>query len=173
MLKLTSEQKLKYYEKSYKSVDGLWFMKTEEVIGFAKTLDIDAEVWKVMPKIQARQLKALVKTKDKTKAFLEAFQAKLAMDGFEFKVLKTSEADGILIEAASCPWVELLKRSGREHLADLIGNRICSTEYAVWADEFETGLAVEFQERICGGGKCCRMRFGRKKAPSATPVTGS
>lgn len=163
MLKLTSEQKMKFYERSYKAVDGLWFMKTEEVLGFAKTLDIDTEVWKVMPKIQARQLKTLVKTKDKTRAFLEAFSAKLALDGFDFKPAKKNDADEIVIETKNCPWCELLKKSGREHLSDLIGSRICSTEYGVWAEEFETGYSVEFRDRICGGGSHCVMRFFRKR----------
>lgn len=163
MLKLTSEQKKNFYERSYKAVDGLWFMKTEEVLGFAKTLDIDTEVWKVMPKIQARQLKPLVKTKDKIKAFIEAFSAKLSLDGFDIKPVKLTDNGEITVQSKNCPWFDLLKKSGREHLADLIGSRICSTEYGVWAEEFETGLSVEFKERICGGGSCCEMRFFKKR----------
>lgn len=162
MLKLSAAKKKDFYERSYKSVDGLWFMKTEAVIGFDRTLDIDNEVWKIMPKIQARMLKPLVRTKDKNKALTEAFTAKLDMDGFKLKPVKKISREEIVIETKNCPWFDLLKKSNREHLAEKIGSRICSTEYQVWADEFETGLSLEMKEKICSGGSSCVMRFYKK-----------
>jgi len=58
MLKLTDKQIVEYFKRSYTAVDGLWFMKVEEIYGFDTALDIDEEVWKVMPKIQARPWEA-------------------------------------------------------------------------------------------------------------------
>ena len=46
-----------YLLRSCAAVNGLWFMKVEEKYGFDAALDLDAAVWAVMPKIQARQLK--------------------------------------------------------------------------------------------------------------------
>ncbi|MHB1377104.1 MAG: DUF6125 family protein, partial [Candidatus Humimicrobiaceae bacterium] len=51
---LSSRQVKEYLQNSYAKVDGLWFLKTEEQFGFEKALESDLEVWKVMPKIQAR-----------------------------------------------------------------------------------------------------------------------
>jgi hypothetical protein len=59
MIQLTPEQIAEYYHRSYTVVDGLWFMKIEEKYGFDAALDIDKEVWKVFPKMQARLLKSL------------------------------------------------------------------------------------------------------------------
>ena len=58
MTKLSSQQVAEYFSRSYKTVDGLWFMKVEEKHGFDAALELDNEIWKVMPKIQARMIKS-------------------------------------------------------------------------------------------------------------------
>ena len=70
MTRLTEEQKTEYFRRSYTAVDGLWFMKVEEAYGFDNALDIDDEVWKVLPKIQARMLKGLTETGDDLESVL-------------------------------------------------------------------------------------------------------
>ncbi|NLE90228.1 MAG: hypothetical protein GX602_04765, partial [Dehalococcoidales bacterium] len=57
MEELSDRQISQYLQRSYEAVDGLWFMKVEEKLGFDTALEIDGEVWKVLPKIQARMLK--------------------------------------------------------------------------------------------------------------------
>ncbi len=61
MADLTDEQKTEYFRRSYTAVDGLWFMMVEEKYGFEATLKLDEAVWKVLPKIQARTIKAMMK----------------------------------------------------------------------------------------------------------------
>ena len=60
MSDLTEEQKTEYFRRSYTAVDGLWFMKVEERMSFEQALQIDEAVWRVLPKIQARALKAMM-----------------------------------------------------------------------------------------------------------------
>ncbi|GAF84732.1 unnamed protein product, partial [marine sediment metagenome] len=59
MIELSNRQIAEFWHRSYASVDGLWFMRVEERYGFDAALDIDNEVWKVLPKIQARMLKSM------------------------------------------------------------------------------------------------------------------
>lgn len=163
MLELTPEQKKDFLERSYQAVDGLWFMKTEEAFGFEKALDIDAEVWKVMPKIQARHLKPLASSPDPVQAFLDCFTAKLDMDGFKLKSVAREGNEEIRIEISECPWCSLMEKSGRSHLAGRVGDRICNTEYPVWAAEFGTGMSLEIGGRICRRNGTCNLRFFRPK----------
>ena len=58
MKSLTQEEIIEYLYQCYVKADGLWFVKVEEQFGFDKALEIDAEVWKIIPKIQARILKS-------------------------------------------------------------------------------------------------------------------
>ncbi|MBM3707065.1 MAG: hypothetical protein FJW69_01790 [Actinobacteria bacterium] len=58
MKSLTQKEIIEYLYQCYVKVDGLWFLKVEEQFGFYKALEIDKEVWKIVPKIQARFLKS-------------------------------------------------------------------------------------------------------------------
>jgi hypothetical protein len=50
-------------------------------------------------------------------------------------------------------------KSGREHLSEQVGTRICNTEYQVWAAEFGDDIKFELQDQICEGGTCCTILF--------------
>jgi hypothetical protein len=157
MIELSEQQKAEYFHRSYTAVDGLWFMKMEERYGFDAALDVDVEVWKVMPKIQARKLKSLTGLESGMEALCECFTTKLTIEGFDFQASR--DDDGVTISMACCPWYDLLARSNRQHLAGKIGHCICDTEHAVWATEFGPGIVSEFGERICDGCSRCVVRF--------------
>lgn len=157
MLKLTPDQLSDYLQRSYTAVDGLWFVKAEEVLGFDAALELDNNVWAVMPKIQARKLRALSGLGTGLAALRECFETKLKLDGFGF----TSRVDGQALEVTvtGCPWHQKMASSQREHLSPKIGARICPTEYGGWAAEF--GCTFEFHgvDRICNGCGTCTLRF--------------
>jgi len=157
MGQLNSSQIEKYLHRSYTAVDGLWFMKVEEQYGFDKALEIDNEVWKVLPKIQARMLKSFMGKNSGLDDLFQCFTTKLTLDGFEYKSEKKVNGFTIIIER--CPWHDQMIKSGRQDLSDKIGTRICNTEYAVWAAEFSDNIDFKIQERICNGADSCILVF--------------
>ena len=164
MAGLTNKDRAEYYNRSYKAVDGLWFVKAEEQFDFDTALELDKEVWKVMPKIQARFLKKKLGVDKGLEALCECFSRKLELDGFEFEVEKSISEDGdnsrIDFMISRCPWHDILINSKRDHLSDKIGGVICSTEYDVWASEFGSGIRFSFgKERICQERSCCILSF--------------
>ncbi len=44
MMELSDKDISSYFQRCYTAVDGLWFMKLEEMEGFEETLDVDNEV---------------------------------------------------------------------------------------------------------------------------------
>ncbi len=114
MVELDSQQIIEYFQRCYKAVDGLWFMKVEEQYGFDRALDVDNEVWKVMPKIQARIIKSMLKLSDGLDALFIGLKTKLELDGFKFKAEKTE--NGFRITINDCPWHNFMIKSGRETL---------------------------------------------------------
>jgi hypothetical protein len=162
MLQLTDRQVAEYFKRCYITADGLWFMKVEERYGFDTALDIDDDVWKIMPKIQARRLKAMGNLGGGLEALAECLATKLTLDGFVFKMDYTNDSRSIRITITECPWHNLMVKSGREHLSEQVGTRICDTEYRVWAAEFGENLYFELGERICKGAGCCSLIFGAK-----------
>jgi hypothetical protein len=157
MLNLSPQQISAYLQKSYTSVDGLWFMKVEDEFGFATALDIDEAVWLVMPKIQARRMKEYLGGAGGLAALRECFEAKLSLDGFEFTTVSGDTSFEIAV--ARCPWYDKLVKSNRAHLAQEISSRICNAEYSGWADEFGCSFIPMEEDRICTGCPTCTLHF--------------
>jgi len=155
------EEIQEYLLRSYTAVDGLWFIKIEEKLGFETALDMDAAVWAVMPKIQARQLKAALKEGTGIESLRRCYAQKLQLEKFVFEI--SDKPAGFEVRITGCPWYEKLLRSNRAHLAGKIGNRICMTEYSVWAGEFGCNFRFLSNEKICSGGRSCVLCFETKQ----------
>ena len=181
-----SRQVKEYLQNSYAKVDGLWFLKIEEQFGFEKALDIDLEVWKVMPKIQARYLKSVPGIKeiaDSFDMFFECLKIKMKLDNFKIRAVRSKqdtrnkikdskksanlgsdlkENNVITITVNNCPWHNLMIKSGRENLSERIGSAICWNEYSIFASEFDKNIKFELGERICKGSTCCKFIFTKE-----------
>ena len=159
MMELNDKQIAEYCYRSYTAVDGLWFMKIEEKYGFDAALDTDNEVWKVVPKIQARILKSFKKMEGGIEALFECLTTKFTIEGYAFKTEKTKNGSGFRIIIERCPWHNLMVKSGRENLSGKVGTCICNTEYSVWASEFDEKISFELQCQICKGSEFCVLEF--------------
>jgi len=160
MYSLTDKQRAEYFCRSYKAADGLWFMKVEEKHGFNAALEIDREVWKVMPKIQARMIKSMLGKGEGENALLESLKAKLSMEGFKFKVEK--KPDGFRIQISDCPWHNLMAKSGRKEYSEKVGTAICNVEYSVWASEFDENIRFTLQTQKCKNSEYCTLNFKKR-----------
>jgi hypothetical protein len=156
---LTDQQVAEYFHRSYKAVDGLWFMKVEEKYGFDAALEIDKEVWKVMPKIQARMIRSMLEKDETQVTLLESLQAKLSLEGFKFKM--EQDEKGFRIRIRDCPWYNLMVKSGREKLSGIVGTTICNVEYSVWVSEFRENIKFTFRTQKCKGSEYCILDFKR------------
>lgn len=161
MRDLTDEEKVRYFRRSYRAVDGLWFVKVEEKRGFDEAFSVDHEVWAVMAKIQARSLKSILGAGGGIDALLACFSAKLSLDGFTFRTEAAADGRGFTIVADSCPWHELRVKSGRDGLFEKRGHLICRTEYGGWAAEFGPDIRFTLGTQLCRGEGACRLEFRR------------
>jgi hypothetical protein len=159
MIQLSDRQMAEFSHRSYHAVDGLWFMKVEEKYGFDVALELDNEVWKVVPKIQARMLKSMAGMDGGLGALLECFTTKLAIEGFDFTVEQIENGDGFRISIGKCPWHNAMVKSGREALSGKINSLICQTEYSIWASEFGDKLRFHKDTQICTGSALCLLEF--------------
>jgi hypothetical protein len=157
MASLRDKQIIEYFHRSYKAVDGLWFLKLEEEFGFDTALQIDREVWKVMPKIQARMIKSMLRIDKGAVALLKSLITKLTLEGFKFKVEQGK--NGFKIKISDCPWHDLMVKNGREQLSGKVGTAICNVEYSVWASEFDENMRFSLEAQKCKGLGCCVLDF--------------
>ncbi len=167
MKDLTESDKTEYFRRSYRAVDGLWFMMIEKKRGFDEALELDEAVWRVLPKIQARAIKSMLNLDCSLDGLREAIAVRLALEEFDCE-LKQAEG-GFTVEIRRCPWHDIMLRSGREELLARVSEVICQVENQVWAQEFSgkgtegEGMEIKFErdERICQGSNRCRLWFGR------------
>ena len=159
MIELTDRQVAEFWHRSYSSVDGLWFMKVEEKYGFDTALDVDDEVWKVLPKMQARTLKSMAGCGNGIDALFQCLATKLNLEGFGFEAKKDAGGQGFAVTIRRCPWHDLMVKSNRASLSGKVGTRICNTEYSVWASEFGGDTRFELGDQICEGRESCVLRF--------------
>ena len=87
---------------------------------------------------------------------------KLLMDGCTFQTETDSQNHRFRITLTKCPWYDLMVKSGREHLAEKVGSRICTTEYSTWAQEFGEDISFEIKSQICNGSECCVLQFSQE-----------
>ncbi|MDD4859112.1 MAG: DUF6125 family protein [Dehalococcoidales bacterium] len=158
MIKLSEQQIQDYLKRSYLTVDGLWFVKTEEKHDFEAALYMDNEVWKVMSKIQAHLLKQMGGLADGLPGLAEALETKMTLDGHPVEIKWQGES-GFEIIVKKCPWHELRVKSGRINISPRIGEVICGTNMTAIAAEFNKDIKVERPFRICSGDAACRFRF--------------
>lgn len=160
--KFTDAQIVEFLRRSYMAVDGLWFVKTEERHGSDEAMEMDEIVWTIMPKIQARKAREILEiTGDSIQDLIRAFHLKSVSEGHDFEI---EEKDGeINLMMHKCTWYEMLKASGRTHLAETIADRICVTEIAGWCKEFSPDIEFELRQRQCTDGcETCLIAFKNK-----------
>jgi hypothetical protein len=149
---------VRYLRKSYFSVDGLWFLKVEEKGGFDNALEVDKEVWRIMPKIQAREIKKILGLKESSiRSLRKAVLFKFKAEGYE--VEEKYEDSSFTVRILLCPWFEIMKSSGREHLAEKISQNICVPEFEVWSQEFGSNISYRFEKHKCLGEEYCELFF--------------
>lgn len=157
-MRLTDKQIADYFHRCFSAVDGLWFIKVEEKLGFEEALELDRRVWEVLPKIQSREIKSMLGLENNVKALEEALTTNLELKGFSYKVER--DRAGLKVIIAKCPWHDTMVESNREQLSARVGAAICPTEYSVWAKEFgDFRFSFESEKRLCNGALSCILTF--------------
>lgn len=153
-----------YLRRSYFAVDGLWFSMVEKKASFEEALALDEQVWAVLAKIQARNVKELLNIKGGSTAdLLKGLEMKLQAEEYGYTV-EDSGPDRLLLHVHHCPWYALMKKSGREHLAGKVGDVICTRELQVWADELAHGMTLSLSSQRCRGSAVCCLEYWKETA---------
>ena len=156
----TSDQIAQLLRRSYMAVDGLWFVMAEQRHGYDAALKLDEDVWKVMPKIQARKAREVLGVEGNELADLaRCLGLKLAAEGHQFEI--QIDEDQLEMRIVHCVWREVFEKAQRLHIAKDIARNICLNEGAGWAAEFQAQFSFDFDCSLCGGGDCCRFVFSR------------
>lgn len=93
---------------------------------------------------------------------------RMTLEGFSFEMQERQEGFAVIVK--SCPWHDIMVKSGRESLSDRVSDLICLVENSTWASEFDsdaekgTQSSIKFdrEQRICRNEGRCVLCFGDK-----------
>lgn len=150
---------IEFLRRSYFAVDGLWFVRLEEEHSYEEALRLDEQVWEILPKIQARKARELLGIDGHSLADLGlGLWLKFASEGYRHKVMERS-SHLLRICVDTCPWLEIMKKTGRMSKAAGICDRICTRDFAVWAREFSDRIDFSLESKLSEGCEACELLF--------------
>ena len=150
-----SESQLDFLRRSFFAVDGLWFFNCEGTLDFERALELDRTVWESMAKIQARKARELTGGQLNLEGLARALKLKFESEGWGFEVEKNEKE--VRFHIITCPWYQILQKSGRTRLEPTITETICKTEYPLWGREFGEGISFSLVKESPGAGSCCMV----------------
>lgn len=134
-------------------------MMVEEDSNFDKALEIDEKVWKIMARIQSKKLRELYRIHENgLRDLITALKTKFNLEGYRIGI-NFRGGDDVEVLIYGCPWLDIMKRSGREHLAARVGEKICRVEFKGWADSFDNRIRFSLDSQLCKSDGSCRLRF--------------
>lgn len=153
------EEAVEYLRRSFTAVDGLWFVKVEEAFGFEQAMDLDRDVWEVTGKIQARTARRLAaEGAAGLEGLAKSLRLKFSAEGYGV-TMEEFDSGALTVRIENCPWLEILQRAERMHMAETIAKKICTADFGAWAREFGVELDFDPQQTLCCGRQSCAIRF--------------
>lgn len=160
----TTDQIAALLRRSYMAVDGLWFVMAEQRHGYEAALALDEDVWKVMPKIQARKAREVLGVAGNELGDLaRCLGLKLASEGHDFEVSLTG--DQLEMRIVHCVWRDIFEKAQRLHIAKDIARNICLNKGAGWAAEFNAQFRFDLNCSLCGAGFPVSSSSAAPKSP--------
>ncbi len=130
MKKLTTEDRLFYFERNWFTLDGLWIIESERATNLDTALAIDLAVWKQLFKIAYRRIKEYLKADTKTIAgIIDVLAFRWTCERWEFTIQQPSPQEAH-VSITKCPYKEIMDHSeGRKTVIPHICKDICIPIY--------------------------------------------
>ena len=150
---------IEFLRRSYFAVDGLWFIRIEDEHSFEEAIRLDEQVWEILPRIQARKARELLKIEGGTLADLAlGLWLKFAAEGYDHCVVERT-TDVLRISVSECPWLSILEKAGRTSKAAEICDSICTRDFSTWAAQFSPGINFSLERKLSEGAPACELLF--------------
>jgi hypothetical protein len=159
MSELESERARDYFKRLYVAIDGMWYMIVEKHFGQENAVQIDREVWEVIPKIAARKTKELLRLPEgKLDSLSKSLAFRFAVEDYE---IESNMINGptLEIKMTACPWRREIIKSNNEKLLPQLADNVCPVVYKTWAGEFLDRFQFRMSSKICRGDRICQIEF--------------
>lgn len=164
MREITAADKLFYYERNFVTLDGLWMLETEKVVGWDTALKIDVLVWTRLFQIIIRRLKKYLGIESNTlNDLIEILSFRWSIEGWKFKINKISELE-VVFEVTGCPYKASMDRNENRHdKIPLICQGMCFPFYKAVFEDFNPMIVFKREKAMGLGDNYCAFHFKVKE----------
>ncbi|TFG02438.1 MAG: hypothetical protein EU542_04990 [Promethearchaeota archaeon] len=153
---LTEDNKLFYFEKNFRTLDGLWVVETEKELGWETTLRLDILVWQELYKIMFRRVIKYLKIPDNSITSLVKILSFIwNCEGNTHEIQHINE-DQVIMKIIECPYIESMERNPERHKhISAICERMCSKYLIPVINDFNPKIGISKRSSIGLGAKSC------------------
>lgn len=158
--KVSLEDKLFYFEKNFRTLDGLWIIETENEISWDIALKLDIIVWQELYRIIFRRVKKYLKIQNNSLLDLvEILSFIWNCEGNFHEIIKKTDNE-ILINMKTCPYIEAMLRNPQRHERVIsICTDMCIPYFEPVVKEFNPRIKLIRNKFIGLGDQKCNFHF--------------
>ncbi|TFG28145.1 MAG: hypothetical protein EU532_05935 [Promethearchaeota archaeon] len=157
---LSKEDKLFFFERSWVTLDGLWFLEIENETDWNTALKIDKIVWIRLLKTIIRRMQRYLKLDTLSPVnIIKILTLRWSIEGWEYKILKNGENE-IDIGIITCPYKEAMNRNPeRKDKISLICKNMCLPFYKEVIEDTNPNIRFDITKSQGLGDNHCNFKF--------------
>jgi predicted hydrocarbon binding protein len=148
--------KLFYFEKNFRTLDGLWVIETENELGWEATLKLDIIVWQRLYKIVFRRVIKYLNIKGNSLSdLIEIISFVWNCEGNIHEINQKDDKNAT-INIVKCPYIEAMERNpDRHNRIESICKEMCIPYLEPVIKEFNPNIAIKREKFIGLGDSVC------------------
>jgi len=148
--------KLFYFEKNFRTLDGLWVIETENELGWDATLKLDIIVWQRLYKIVFRRVIKYLNIKGNNLSdLIEIISFVWNCEGNIHEIIQKGDKIAT-INIVQCPYIEAMKRNpDRHNRIESICKEMCIPYLQPVIKEFNPKIEIKREKYIGLGDSVC------------------
>lgn len=153
---LSNDDKLFYFERNFRTLDGLWAIETEKEIGWENTLQLDTLVWQDLYKIMFRRvIKRLKIQNNSLNSIVEILSFIWNCEG-NFHEIQVINETQVILKITKCPYIDMMERNPeRRNYIPSICEKMCSNYLTPVINDFNPRVNISKRSSIGMGAVSC------------------
>ncbi|MFO7794530.1 MAG: DUF6125 family protein [Promethearchaeati archaeon] len=158
--KMNEKDKLFYFERNFKTMDGLWIIEVENQTDFKTSIEMDTLVWQRLYQIIFRRVKRYLKIKSNDlNALVKLLSFIWSCEGYSYEIREKKEKE-IIMEIQNCPYEEAMRNNPeRQDKIDSICKNMCVHLYEPALNDFNQQIELERKKFLGVGDEICDFHF--------------
>ncbi|MFW9948920.1 MAG: DUF6125 family protein [Candidatus Thorarchaeota archaeon] len=161
--KISNEDKLFYFEKNFRTLDGLWVIETERELGWDTALKLDVIVWQELYKIIFRRVIKYLNIKGNALGDLVSILSFIwNCEGNIHDIFQAGD-NRFTISIVECPYISAMERNpDRHNRIEAICKDMCIPYLQPVIKEFNSQIEVTREKSIGLGDSVCNVILNLK-----------